>query len=143
MSDQGIQFINCTVKALTEELQVQQKKSTPYHPQANGTIESFNKILETVLTKVCNPNHVDWDLNIPAVLWEYHTTCKRFTGQTRFKLVYGIEAIMPMEYIVPRLRIVAATDMDDEAALKECMVQLIQLEEDRFTTRFHQRVEKD
>ena len=32
MSDQGSHFINRIVRALTEELQVQHKKSTPYHP---------------------------------------------------------------------------------------------------------------
>ena len=30
------------------------KKSTPYHPEANGRIESTSKILCTVLTKVVN-----------------------------------------------------------------------------------------
>ena len=32
MSDKGSHFINCAMRALTEELQVQHKKSTPYHP---------------------------------------------------------------------------------------------------------------
>ena len=68
MSDQGSHFVNQTVKSLTEELQIQHKKSTPYHPQENGTIEAFNKILEIALTKVCNINHDDWDLKIPTVL---------------------------------------------------------------------------
>ena len=113
MSDQGSYFSNRTMRALNEELQVQHKKSTPYHPQANGTIEVFNKILETTLTKVCNANHDDSNLKIPVVLWAYRTTCKRLTGHTPFKLVYGQEEVMPMEYIVPSLRIAAATGMDD------------------------------
>ena len=92
---------------------MQHKKSTPYHPQENGTVEALNKLLESTLTKVCNANHDDWDLQIPEVLWEYRTTCKRLTGQTPFKLVYGKEAFMPMEYIVPSLRIAAATGMDN------------------------------
>ena len=33
MSDKGSHFINHTVSALTEELQIQHKKSTPYHQQ--------------------------------------------------------------------------------------------------------------
>ena len=89
MSDQGIHFINHTVRAPMEELQIQQKKSTPYHPQANETIEAFNKILEHALTKVCNANRADWDLKIPTVLWAYRTTCKILMGKTPFKLVYG------------------------------------------------------
>ena len=50
---------------------------------------------------------------------------------------------MPMEYIVPSLRIAAATGMDDPEALEECIAQLIQLEEDHFIASFHQQVAKD
>ena len=79
MSDQGIHFINHIVGALTEELQIKHKKSTPYHPQENRTVEAFNKILEHALTKVYSDNRDEWDLKIPTVLWAYRTTWKRLT----------------------------------------------------------------
>ena len=50
------------------------------------------------------------------------TNCKRLTGQTPLKLVYGQEALMPMEYITPCLRIGATTDMTDEGAVEEILV---------------------
>ena len=82
-------------------------------------------MLEHAPTKVCNENHDDWELNIPIVLWAYQTTCKRLMGHTPFKLVYGKEEFMPMDYIVLSLRIAVATGMDDEAALEEHVAQLI------------------
>ena len=50
---------------------------------------------------------------------------------------------MPMEYVVPSLRIVAAMGMDDAVTLEECAAQLIHLEEDCFIASFHQQVVKD
>ena len=63
MSDQGSHFVNQKVNSLYEELKIQHKKSTPYHPQECGTVEAFNKILETVLTKVCNVKRNKWDVD--------------------------------------------------------------------------------
>ena len=62
MSDQGTHFVNKTIEELTKEFQIYYRKNTHYHPQENGTVESFNKILEHALTKVCDLNYDEWDL---------------------------------------------------------------------------------
>lgn len=78
-------------------------------------MEAFNNML----TKVCSAQRSDWDLRIPTILWAYRMTCKKLTRKTPFRLVYGVEAIMPMEYIIPSLCIVALTGMMDHGALEE------------------------
>jgi hypothetical protein len=63
--------------------------------------------------------------------------------QNPFKLVYGLEAVVPMEYLVPSLRIAAFTDMDDTRVVQERLAQLVELEEDIFIAIFHQQVQKE
>jgi len=94
------------------------------------------------LTKVCNANHDDWDLKIPTILWAYKTTCKKLTRLTPFRLVYGQEAVMPLEYIVPNLRVIDFIDMANPDAVQERLAQIIQLDEDRFLAGCHQQVQK-
>jgi hypothetical protein len=111
MRNQGTHFINKTINAMNEEFEVHHQKSTPYHPQENCTVEAFNKILENALTKFCNVNRDSWDLKVLEVLCTYRTTCKKLTGHTPFKLVYGQEAVAPLEFLVTSLRVAAITQM--------------------------------
>ena len=46
-----------------------------------------------------------------------------------------------MEYLVPSLRIVEFTCMDDTDDVQERLVRLMELEEDRFIAGFHQQVQ--
>jgi hypothetical protein len=64
-------------------------------------------------------NKDDWDLRIPTVLWVYKTTCNNLTTQTPFKLVYGLEVVVPMGYLVPRLIIATFTGMEDTGTVQD------------------------
>jgi hypothetical protein len=89
INDQGTHFVNSTIEVLLKKLMIENRKTTAFHPQANGVVKYFNKRIHKGLRKICTVNRDDWDDKIIAILWEYRTTYKRSTGQTPFKLVYG------------------------------------------------------
>lgn len=93
--------------------------------------------------KICNVQRTDWDMHVPAVLWAFRTTCKKLTGKMSFKLVYGVEVVIPMEYIILNLHIVVLTDMANHEAFEKWLEQLMELKEDRFLARFHQQLQKE
>jgi hypothetical protein len=60
-----------------------------------------------------------------------------------FKLVYGQEAVVPLEFLVPNLRVAAITQMTERGVVQKRLNQLLTMEEDRILVGFHQQVNKE
>ena len=59
-------------------------------------MNGFKKRLDDVKGK--------WVEELPHVLWTYRTTPRRSTGETPFSMIYGAEAVIPLEMGFPTLR---------------------------------------
>ena len=57
VTNQGTQFTSKLMQELTTKYGIWHCKSSPYHPQANGQVESTNKVLEAILTKTIHLPH--------------------------------------------------------------------------------------
>eukprot|EP00253_Pinus_taeda_P023091 PITA_23091 len=79
VTDQGSQFTSNLMEKLMEEYKIKHRKSTPYHPQANGQVESTNKVLESITTKTVHLHRRDWAERLPEALWAYKTTWRNTT----------------------------------------------------------------
>jgi len=101
VTDQGIHFINDPIKYLTNHFLMKHVNFTTYYPQGNGQVESINKVLETLLTKLVSENIIDWDEHLSIVLFSYKTTYRIVTWYTPYQLMYGLHPLMPTEYIIP------------------------------------------
>ena len=130
VSDQGIHFINEVIEFLLEEFMVIHRRSAPYRPQANGQEESTNKMLCTALTKVVEATCMDWDQKLHSVLWAYQTAHKIVIENTPFNLVSGLNAILPIEFLISTLQVANLMEWTCHE-LSERIDDLERLDEDR------------
>ena len=80
VTDQGAQFTSKLVQEIAEKYKIKHRKSTPYHPQANGQVESTNKTLEGIITKTIQMHRKDWLADITEALWAHQITWKNSTS---------------------------------------------------------------
>ena len=121
---------------------VTHRRSAPYHPQANGQAKSTNKVLSATLSKVVEGNRGRWEHKLPSVLWAYKIAYKTSIGSTPFELVYGLNAILPIEFLMPTLLRTIATLHWDGHALSHRLSKLQNLDETRLTTVHTMYIEK-
>lgn len=73
------------------------KRILSTHPSGNRQAESTNKTIIQNIKKQLNESKVKQREILPEVLREYRTTSKFSTGTTPFSLVYGAQALIPVE----------------------------------------------
>ena len=74
-----------------------------------------------------------WSEHLLETLWAYRSSAKTTTGFSSFSLVYGTEAISPVELLIPTLRVVHDQEIEmSVATYAECKVSDLEtLEEPR------------
>jgi transposase InsO family protein len=109
VTDHGSHFCNNMMTELATLLHFDQEHSSPYYPQANGQVESINKVLKMMLQWMVGKHKSNWHLMLFSTLWAYRTSAKTATGFTPFQLVYGLEAVLPIECEIPSLKLAIET----------------------------------
>jgi len=79
----------------------------------------------------------DWHEMLPFVLHGYRTSVRTSTGATPFSLVYGMEAILPLEVKIPSLRVLMETKLEEAEWVQARYDQLNLIDEKRLVTVCH------
>jgi hypothetical protein len=99
--------------------------SGPYYPQGNGLVESSNKSLIKIIRKLLEENKKNWDSKLKFSLWADKVTIKNSIGTSPFKLVYGIDAIFPVQLILP----VARLFQEEKTKSNDMVIRMLDLVE--------------
>ena len=88
--------------------------------------------LKVVLTKIVSGSKTDWELKFHSTLWAYRVAYKIVIGTTLFNMVYGLDAILPLEFLVPTLRVAKELEWTGHE-LSDQLEELEKLDETRLT----------
>ncbi len=114
------------VKGLAEKFGIKRVVISAYHSPANGMVERGHRPIKDALSKMTKGGEGDWLKNLPAVLLADRTTVKTTTGFSSFRLIYGAEAVLPIELEVPTWRILdweKSASVGDTLALRARQLQ--------------------
>ena len=83
------------------------------------------------MTKTIQLNRKDWSEKLKDALWAYRITWKNTTGFSPYQLVYGKEALLPIEFQIQTYRLAAELGLDLTEAQQQRIMELNQLDEHR------------
>lgn len=113
VSDQAQYFVGKDVTAFAQEMGIFFTHSSPYFAQGNGQAEATNKILKSIIQKMLDDNPRNWHEALPQAVWAYRTSQRGPTRTTPYALVYGHDAVLPMERAVNTLRVRKQPPLED------------------------------
>ncbi|CAJ2659887.1 unnamed protein product [Trifolium pratense] len=121
VTDNGTQFTDKGFQDFLAALGTKQHFTSVEHPQTNGQAEAANRVILRGLRRRLDQNKKKWVEELESVLWAYRTTPHSTTGETPFRMVYGTEAVIPVEVGEPSRRTEQPLEeeMNDEALREE------------------------
>jgi hypothetical protein len=101
------------VRESAELYKIKLLNSSSYYAQANSQAESSNKTLTKLIKKKIEENPRRWHEVLSETLWAHRISRHGATKVTPFELVYGQEAMLPVEMNV-RLKTLKEIEKDKD-----------------------------
>lgn len=124
-TDQGRNFESRIFKEMCELFRIHKTRTTSFRPQANGTVERFNRTLANMLAVYCHNNQQSWDKYLPQVMMAYRATIHSTTKVTPNRMVFGHNIVMPSQAIIGRPQSNDNTEIGSERYISNLQETLV------------------
>ncbi|KAG8485729.1 hypothetical protein CXB51_019087 [Gossypium anomalum] len=130
ISDNALNLNNRTIAEVYSQFRIKHHNSSPYRPKMNRAVEAANENIKRIVGKMTE-TYRDWHEKLPIALLAYRKSIITSTGATPFLLVYGMEAVLPIEVEIPSLQILSEIKLDEAEWIQSRYDQLNLIEEKR------------
>ncbi|XP_019430087.1 PREDICTED: uncharacterized protein LOC109337544 [Lupinus angustifolius] len=134
--DNATNLNNKMMSEMCEEFNIKHHNSSPYRPKMYGVVEATNKNIKKIVQKMV-VTYKDWHEMLPFSRRGYRTSVRTSTRATLYSLVYGMEAVLPIEVQIPSLRVIMEAKLEDVEWVEARVDQLNLIEGKRLTTICH------
>ena len=96
VTDNGAPFV-AALGWLGKKYGIRHITISPYNSQANGIVERRHFDVRDALMKACDGEESKWSTVWDAVLWAERVTIQKSTGMSPYKIVHGVEPVLPFD----------------------------------------------
>ena len=114
MSDQGTEFCGKVIVAMCSLLGVEKIRTTPYHPQTNGSAKRVHQTLQQMIGKLDSEKRKKWLAHIGSIIIAYNSTRSLVTGYSLYYLMFRRRLWLPIDLLFPTRRTQMLTRTIDE-----------------------------
>lgn len=138
VTDNSTPFVGAHNTKLLEKYNIERVVSSPYNPQYNGQVESFNKVLKQILRKKFATHKRDWHEKLLDALWAYRTSSRTSTVSL-LTFVHETDVVLLVEVALPSFRLAVSCNLKPDHAdyVHIRMLDLEILHEQRSKTALH------
>ena len=104
LTDCGKEFEAQLTCELIKQLGILKLRTSGYKPSTNGAIESWHKVLNTLLAKVINENQRDWSEWLSYVVFCYNATPHSATSFAPHFLMTGQEPLWNIDFLLSNVQ---------------------------------------
>ncbi|MCO5598357.1 hypothetical protein L7F22_052452 [Adiantum nelumboides] len=128
IKDFALGFKRGLLTEVCEKLKISHRHSTPYYPQSNGLVEKANGIIRGIIRKMVESKPKRWDNFLDGAIWACRTTYRDATQFAPFHLVYGQEALQPIELNIATIKLTERQEQNNDEAWIDRLLSLVELE---------------
>ena len=136
ISDNRLNLSNDMMIEVYTRFKIKHHNSVPYRPKMNGEVEAANKNVKKIMAKATE-TYKDWPEKLHFALHAYRTGVRTSTRATPYSLVYGMEAVLPIEVEIPSLRVLKEVELEEAEWIQARYEQLNLIEERRMKAICH------